>query len=178
MPPALSWWLEYKEESMKERQLLFVTYHDENLEDGLSYAVDLAKTMNDGIEILLIYKRKVLEKFEDMMTAVTFAEADMHRTAREMISEDYKEKDQDYERKIDLLKERCRKSGIAVGISTAATDAVSAIKNILRQNTRIDMVLLSPSITGDGNVTSKALNKLVKTASRPVVTMAKNAHIA
>jgi hypothetical protein len=79
---------------------------------------------------------------------------------------------------MDLLKEKCRKSGIKVGVSTAATDTVSAIKNILRQNIRIDMVLLSPSITNDGNVTSKVLDKLVKTASRPVVTMAKNANIA
>ncbi len=163
---------------MKERQLLFVTYHDENLEEGLSYALDLAKTMNDGIEILLIYKRKVFEKFEDMMTAVTFAEADMHKTAREMITDDYKKKNEDYEEKVNLLIEKCRKSGIAANISTAATDTVSAVKNILRQNTRIDMVLLSPSITNDGNVTSKVLNKLVKTASRPVVTMAKNSHIA
>jgi hypothetical protein len=163
---------------MKEKQLLFVTYHDENLDEGLSYAVDLAKTMNDGIEILLIYKRKVLEKFEDMMTAITFAEADMHKTAREMISDDYKKNSEDYEKKIDLLKETCRKSGITVGVSMAAADAVSAVKNILRQNARIDMVLLSPSITNDGNVTSKVLNKLVKTASRPIVTMAKNAHVA
>jgi hypothetical protein len=57
-----------KEKKMKRNQLLFVTYHDENFEDGLSYALDLAKTMNDGIEILMIYKRKVLEKFDDMMT--------------------------------------------------------------------------------------------------------------
>jgi len=57
---------------MKRNQLLFVTYHDENFEEGLSYALDLAKTMNDGIEVLLLYKRKALEKFEDMMTAVTF----------------------------------------------------------------------------------------------------------
>ena len=57
-------------------------------------------------------------------------------------------------------------------------DTISAIKNILRQNTRIDMVLLSPSVTNDGNVNSKVLNKLVKTASRPVVTMAKQASVA
>jgi hypothetical protein len=65
-----------------------------------------------------------------------------------------------------------------VGVSTAAVDAVSAVKNVLRQNSRIDMVLLSPSVTNDGKVTSKALSKLVKTASRPIVTMAKNLHVA
>ena len=163
---------------MKRNQLLFVTYHDENFEDGLSYALDLAKTMNDGIEILMIYKRKVLEKFGDMMTAITFAEAGEHQTAREMISEDYKNQNEDYEKKLAAIKEKCTKSGIAVDFSTAATDAISAIKNILRQNAKIDMVLLSPSVTNDGNVNAKVLNKLVKTASRPIVTMAKQASVA
>ena len=163
---------------MREKQLLFVTYHDENLDEGLSYALDLAKTMNDSIEILVVYKRKVLEKFEDMMTAITFAESDMHMTAKEMISADYEKNNENYETRIALLEERCKRSGIRVSISTAASDVVSAIKNILRQNVRIDMVLLSPSITNSGNVTSKVINKLVKTASRPIVTMAKNIHAA
>ena len=163
---------------MKRNQLLFVTYHDENFEDGLSYALDLAKTMNDGIEILMIYKRKVLEKFGDMMTAITFAEAGEHQTAREMISDDYKNQNEDYEKKLATIKEKCTRSGIAVDFSTAAMDAISAIKNILRQNARIDMVLLSPSVTNDGNVNAKVLNKLVKTSSRPVVTMAKQNSVA
>jgi len=163
---------------MKRNQLLFVTYHDENFEDGLSYALDLAKTMNNGIEILMIYKRKVLEKFEDMMTAITFAEAGEHQTAKEMISEDYKNQNEDYEKKLATIKEKCTRSGIAVDFSTAAMDAISAIKNILRQNAKIDMVLLSPSVTNDGNVNAKVLNKLVKTASRPIVTMAKQSSVA
>ena len=163
---------------MRNRQLLFVTYHDENFEDGLSYAVDLAKTMNDGIEILMIYKRKVMEKFEDMMTIVTFAEADDHKTARELIKEYYEARNEDYDKKMSQLVERCKKSGVAVGVSTASMDVVSAVKNLLRQRTGIDMILLSPSITGGGDITSKELGKLVKTASRPVVTMAKNARVA
>ena len=163
---------------MKRNQLLFVTYHDENFDDGLSYAVDLAKTMNDSIEILMIYKRKVLEKFGNMMTAITFAEAGEHQTAREMISGDYNKQDEDYEKKLGVIREKCTRSGVVVDFSTAAMDAVSAIKNILRQNARIDMVLLSPSITNDGNVNAKVLNKLVKTASRPIVTMAKQASVA
>ncbi|HET6515969.1 MAG TPA: hypothetical protein VFG09_12470 [Thermodesulfovibrionales bacterium] len=158
---------------MKGKQLLFVTYHDENFEDGLSYALDLAKTMDDSIEILLIYKRKGLEKFDDMMSAISFAEAGEFKTARELISEDYRKNNEDYEEKVAALKERGRKSGITMEISTSAMDVISSIKNILRQNTKIDLVLLSPSITNNGVITSKVLNKLVKTASRPIVTMAK-----
>ena len=160
---------------MKGKKLLFVTYHNENFEEGLSYAIDLAKTMSDGIEILTVYKRKVFEKVEDMMTAVAFAEAGEHKTARELIEEDFRTRNEDYESKLAVVKERCARAGVELSVSAAAADAVSAIKNILRQNTRIDMVLLSPSVTNDGNITPKELNRLVKTASRPIVTMARNA---
>lgn len=163
---------------MKGKQLLFVTYHNEDFDEGLSYALDLAKTMNDGVEILMIYKRKVLERLDDMMTAITFAEADEYKTARELISDDYKRHDEDFEANLDRLKEKCRKNGVVVDVCTASTDVVSAIKNLIRQNSRIDLVLLSPSITNDGALTSKVLNKLVKTASRPIVTMAKQADVA
>lgn len=159
---------------MRKKQLLFVTYHDENFDEGLSYAVDLAKTMNDGISILMIYKRAVMEKFEDLMAVVTFAEAGEHKTAREMIKEDYKKHNKDYEEKLAQLVEKCRKAGSSVDVGTASMDVVSAIRNLVRQNTSIDMVLLSPSITNDSTVTAKELNRLVKSASRPVVTMAKN----
>jgi hypothetical protein len=163
---------------MKGKQLLFVTYHDEKSDEGLSYAVDLAKTMNDGVEILLLYKREVLDKFDDMMTAVTFAESNEHKTARELMSEDLRAKNEDLEHKIALMEEACRNGGVPAEVNTAAMDAVSAIKNILRQKPKIDLVLLSPSITNDGHITARMLNRLVKTASRPIVTMAKQAHSA
>jgi len=163
---------------MKSKQLLFVTFHDENFEEGLSYAVDLAKAMHNSISFLMVYKRKVLEKFGDMMTVVAFAEANEHKTAREMIQEDYERRNESYEDRLNQLVEKCRQSGVPVDISTSATDAVSAIKNLLRQNTGIEMVLLSPSITKDNHITVKELNRLVKTASRPIVTMAKNNYAA
>jgi len=163
---------------MEGRRLLFVTYHDDNLEESLSYAVELAKTMNDGIEVLLIYRRKVMEKFDDIMTAVAFSEEGEYKTARELISEDFRNNRQDYEKKMAELKDFCLRSGVKVDVSSASMDPVSAIKNILRQNPRIDMVILSPCITNNGGVTTKVLNKLAKTASRPVVTMEKQAHVA
>lgn len=163
---------------MREKQILFVTYHDENFEDGLSYAIELSKTMKETIQILFIYKRRVLEKMDDIMSAVAFAESDEHKTARELINDDFRARDEDFEKKLAVLKKRCEKAGIAVDVSAAASDVVAAIKNNLKQNSRIDMVLLSPSITSDGRITSRELNKLVKTASRPIVTMSKQAHVA
>jgi len=163
---------------MKGKQLLFVAYHDDNLKDSITYAVELAKTMKNSIDVLLLYKRKVIEKVEDMMTAIAFAEEGEHKTARELISDDFMNKNQDYEKKMEELKDSCRRSGVKADVSTASMGPISAIKNILRQNSKIDMVVLSPSITNDGTVTSKMLNRLAKTASRPIVTMAKQAHAA
>jgi len=159
---------------MKKKQLLFVTYHDEKFDDGLSYALDLARTMNDGISILMVFKRKVMEKFEDMMTVVAFAEANDHKTARELIAEDLEKNNEDYEKKLSLLRKKC---GVDVDVSAASTNVVTAIRNFLKQNSSVDMVLLSPSVTNDGNISSKDLNRLVRTASRPIVTMAKNASV-
>jgi hypothetical protein len=161
---------------MKGKQLLFVTFHDENIDEGLSYALDLAKTMTNSLDILIVYKRKVLEKIDDMMTAITFAESNEHKTAREIISDDYR--DGDFEKTLAMLREKCAKADIEVDFSTSSLDIISAIKNILKQRSKIDMVLLSPSVTNDGNITSRMLSKLVKTASRPIVTMAKQAHVA
>lgn len=148
---------------MGKKQLLFVTYHDENLKAGLSYAVDLAKTMNEDISILMLFRRKAMERFEDYMTAVAFAEEGEFKTARELIGEDLKRKNESYEEKAGLLMEKCRKLGTAVDVSAATSDVVSAVKNFLRQNSKIDMVLLSPAVTNDGNISSKELNRLVKT---------------
>ncbi|MGD1076495.1 MAG: hypothetical protein ABR903_10535 [Thermodesulfovibrionales bacterium] len=163
---------------MKEKQLLFVTYDDENFEEGLSYAIDLAKTMHNGIALLLLCNRKVMERFNDLMTVITFAEAKEHKTARERIIEDYKKNNDDYDQKLALLKEKCEKSGVTVEVGAAAMDAVSAIKKFLKQDARIDMVLLSPNVTDQRGVTTKELNRLVKTCSRPIVTMAKNMRVA
>lgn len=162
---------------MKKKQLLFVTYHDDKFDDGLSYALDLARTMNDGISILMVYKRKAMEKFEDMMTVVAFAEANDHKTARELIAEDLENNNEDYEKKLSLLREKCGKAGVDVDVSAASTNVVNAIRNFLKQNSSVDMVLLSPSVTNDGNISSKDLNRLVRTASMPIVTMAKNASV-
>jgi hypothetical protein len=165
-------------ESMNTKRLLFVTYHDDTSNEGISYALDLAKTMNDSVEVVLIYKRKVLERFEDMMTVVTYAEANDHKTARELISEDYRRQNGDYEKHVALLKEMGLRKGVNVEVSTAAMDTLSAVRNLLRQNSRIDMVLVGPTIAEEGSLNVKALKKLVQRASRPVVMMTRQTNAA
>ncbi len=157
------------------KNLLFVTYQDEDSEAGLGYAIDLANMMKKGLSVLLLNKKGLWQKFDNLMTAITFAEAGEHDTAREILSEDGTEK-KGFGERIASFTEKCSKSNVDVSIHTAETDVVSAVKDLLTQKMGIDMVLLSPSVTNNGHVSSKELNRLVKTASRPVVTMARNVY--
>ena len=155
------------------KQLLFVTCENEDLDEGLNYAIDLAKTMEKDIAILIAPNRKSLkEKFEDLMTAVSFAEADEHEAAVDFISGGGARV---LEERVDHLAEKCQRSGVSVNVHSATADLFSAIKDFLGRKSGIDMVLLSPSITDNGNVSARQLNKLVRTASRPVETMARQA---
>lgn len=160
---------------MKEKQLLFVTYHYEDFNWGLSYAVDLAKTMGSSIGILIIYKREVPRHKDHPMNAATSGGSGDNDRAMQLIIEDCRQKGEDFEEKLSLVKDACRNAGVSVAVSAASADVISAIKDILRRNTAIEMVLLGPGITNDGSINSRTLNMLVKTASRPIVTMAKQA---
>jgi hypothetical protein len=150
-------------------------YHDEELEESLPYTLELARIMNKAISILIIYRRKVMERLEGYMVAVTFAEADEFKTARELIINDLKERGMDYEGRLRLIEERVRSAGIELMEFNTSSDGVySAIKNILKDNSSIELVLLSPSITLNGHISARELQRLVKEISRPVVTMARN----
>ncbi len=155
-----------------KKNLLFVTYHDEDCDEGLCYAIYLAKIMNVGITILLVYDNKLMKIFDNVMTAITFAEAGEHETAREAISGNGPDAS---DKHITILINKCRESGVDVNVTTDSRDVVPAVRDFLKQKRAIDMVLLSPSVTGNGNVSQRALNRLVRTASRPVVTIARHA---
>jgi hypothetical protein len=159
-----------------KRNLLFVTYRDDDFDDGLSYALDLAKMTDRGVAILLVHKRKLTKKFEEIMSAVAFAEAGEHNMAREIMNESAaKEKDGDIRHQ---LEEKCNGSGVASSVYSEQNDTVEAMGDFLKKDKSIDMVLLSPSITDNGSMSTRELNKLLKTASMPIVTMAKHAHAA
>lgn len=153
---------------MRERQLLFVTYYGKDFDEGLPYAIYLTKILKKGMTILLIYKKKMIERFENLMGAITFAEANEHETARQILAES---KAQD--KKIDSLLRKCGTAGIDTDVSAEKTDAIAAIKKFIRQKANIDMVLLNPNITDNGNINEKALDRLVSSASIPIVTIEK-----
>jgi hypothetical protein len=160
---------------MSKRQLLFVTHRDENIEEGISYAIELAKAMVEDITLLLVRKKdKAVKRFDDLMSAVTFAEADDHDTARRIMAESQPVSDP-HEQKLMGLVEKCAKEGIHVSVQSADQEAISGIRSYLKQHASVDKVLLSPSVIEAGGVTEKDLNRLVRSASRPIVTMTRQA---
>jgi hypothetical protein len=161
---------------MGKRQLLFVTYCDENLEEGLSYAIELAKAMYEDITLLLVQKKSnLIEKLGNLMTAVSFAEADEHETARQIMAGGSQDGLEKVQRKLAELTGRCKREGVQVSVQHTGLDAVLGIRTYLKNHTGIDKVVLSPVVTEAGNVTAKDLNRLVRTASRPIVTMTRQA---
>jgi len=153
-----------------KRNLLFVSYRDGDFGQDLSYALDLAKMTEKGMAILLVNKKRLADKFEDMMTAVTFAEAGEQDTAIELMNATGVE-----DGLTGMLEKKCRESGMAASVYSALNDAVSSLRVFLKQNNSIDMILLSPSITENGDISSKELKRLLRTASRPIVTMTRQA---
>ena len=153
-----------------KRNLLFVSYRDGDFGHDLSYALELAKMTDKGMAILLVNRKRLADKFEDMMTAVTFAEAGEHATAAEIMKSSEAE-----DGLKSRLEKKCQESGMAASVYSALHDAVSSLRDFLKQNSTIDMVLLSPSITENGEISSKELKRLLRTASRPIVTMTRQA---
>jgi hypothetical protein len=161
---------------MGKRQLLFVTYRDENLEEGVSYAIELAKAMYEDITLLFVQKQgRLMAKFENLMTAVSFAEAGEHDTAQQIMAEGTQGAQGVYEKEVDTIVRKCLQEGIHANVHASSLDALSGIRKFLKEHGGIDKVVLSPAITEAGNVTSKDLNRLVRTASRPIVTMTRQA---
>ena len=153
-----------------KRVLLFVAYINDDFAAGLTYAAELAKLMEKGIAMLVIDNNTLMDKFEKIMTAVTFAEANEHDTALEMLSE---ENEPELELKIETSRKICDEMGIPFSIHRSQLNMLKAINEFMNQKKGVDMVLLGPSITENGNIKSSELKRLVKSASRPVVTMAR-----
>jgi hypothetical protein len=162
---------------MYKRQLLFVTHRDDNLAEGVSYAIELAKAMDEDIILLFVQKRSnLIVNVENLMTAVTFAEAGGHITARQIATEDSRGVEEVYSKELDAVVKKCLHEGIHVSVHTSALDAISGTRKLLRERRGIDKVVWSPAITAAGDITSKDMNRLVRTVSRPIVTMTRQAY--
>ncbi len=161
---------------MGKRQLLFVTHRNENITEGISYAIDLAKAMDEDIMILFVQRQTSLNsKFERMMTAVTFAEAGEHDAAKQIESKSPRCLDEVSNEELVAVFNKCLHEGVNVTVHTSPLDALSGIRTFLKEQWGIDKVVLSPAISTAGNISSRDMKKLVQKISRPVVTMARQA---
>ncbi|MGW8272256.1 MAG: hypothetical protein ACWGN7_02580 [Thermodesulfovibrionales bacterium] len=152
-----------------KKQLLFVTTPQDGLEEGFPYAMDLAGAMKEDIAVLVCQSKGLMEKFQDAMSAVTFAEVGEAETARSLVMGPPRE-DEGIPG-IEKLRARCVEAGIGLRSYSVGLSPVDAVREFLRLKKGIDMVLLSPGITSRGKVRARDLTRLMRTASRPVVTM-------
>lgn len=155
---------------MKEK-LLFVTKGGENCDEGFSYVLDLAKTLNTGVAVLMIYPSRMMNTFEDVMSAVAFAEAGELETVRELMQAQEKEMKEVADKKIGELTEKCRENSVELISKIAIGDTTTVIRDFLKDKTSIEMVLLSPNLSG--NKKGIDLRKLIKNISKPIVTITK-----
>jgi hypothetical protein len=164
---------------MNKQQLLFVTYQDEHLDEGISYAIELAKAMLEDIVLLLVRKKDTLkDRFDDLMAGVTFAEEGEHDTARSMEKGGSRSVPAAMDSKITELIVASSKAGVHLEVQNTEKDVVSGIRSFLKGNTAVDKVVLSPAVTEGEVLTTRELNRLVRTASRPIVTMTRQSVVA
>jgi hypothetical protein len=157
---------------MNKRQLLFVTYQDEHVDEGISYAIELAKAMLEDIVVLLVQKKETLkEQFDTLMTGAAFAEAGEHETAREIAGGPGRDLESIVKSKTTEMVLQSSKTGVHLSVQNTDKDVISGIRSFLRDAGNIDKVVLSPAVTESEMLTTRDLNRLVRTASRPIVTM-------
>lgn len=157
---------------MSRKQLLFVTYQDNGLYEGLSYAIELARAMADDIVMLLVRKKDSLARqFEDLMAGAAFAEEGEHEAALELAAPEKGFAKAKLNGQFTEMVLKASKDGVHLSAESTDMDVLAGVRGFVRRNSVVDKVVLSPSVTESEMLTSRDLNRLVRTASRPVVTM-------
>ncbi|MCL4473990.1 MAG: hypothetical protein M1455_08655 [Actinobacteria bacterium] len=153
---------------MSKQEILYVAYRDEALDDGISYATYLSNLLGERLTVILLSRGGFGRKLNDLMSAVTFAEANEHETAQRILSH---ETDSNEAAAIqNYVMQKCASEGIEASVHIGLEATVTVVMNFLRQK-KVDMVLLSPEVTESRSL----LKKLVKSSPRPVITMARGA---
>ena len=62
-----------------------------------------------------------------------------------------------------------------MGVEETDLDAISGIRTFLKKFVGIDRVVLCPAVTGSDNISTRDLNRFVRTASGSIVTMTRQA---
>jgi nucleotide-binding universal stress UspA family protein len=151
---------------MKEK-ILFVTKGGENCDVGFSYALELAKALNSGIAVLMVYPRQMLSSFEDVMSAAAFAEAGDFKSVKTLLDSEENALRETEKRKTGEMGEKARQISVDLVHRAASGDVTALIKDYLKNNPGTDMVLLSPTLAGNRKILD--LKKLMKNISKPIV---------
>jgi len=161
---------------MGKGQMLFITYRDSVIDEGIAYVIELARAMNEDIVILLVQKKDTIaKKFENLMAATTFAEAGEQKTAAELIEAGAEKIQIDYSGKIREVIIQASKAGVHLSVESTNQFLVPGIRGYVRQHPNVDKVVLSPLVTECEVTTTRDLSTLVRTATRPLVTMTRQA---
>ena len=151
---------------MSNKELLYVAYSDERLEEGISYAIYLSKLRSESLQILLLNRNGTgndMSRFDELMAAAVFAEAHDLETARGILSGGGAQATATLQQ---YLVEKCQSQGIAASVHTGVEDCAPAIISFL-EDAAVDLVLLSPGVSECRDI----LAKLLESSPRPVVTM-------
>lgn len=151
---------------MKDK-ILFVTKGGEQCDEGFPYVLELANTLNAEVDALIMRPEVLATDFEDLMTAAAFAEAGDLKTAKEIMEHTQKICEKKLEQRFRQLSNSANKVSVALICHAAEGDVSTAIKAILQEKPYIDMVLLSPSLSGKKN--SIDIKRLLKNISKPIV---------
>ncbi len=156
---------------MREK-LLLVTKGGEDFDNGFSYVIELARTLKADVSMLMVYDRQVIDTYEDIMTAVVFAEAGEFKTAKDILHEK--------EHKLKAAaEEKLKELSVTYGISSDIDyhirigDVLSNLNEFQKNTPNINMILISPSLSK--NKKELDLNKLIKIISKPIVTISQPA---
>jgi len=104
------------------------------------------------------------------MAGAAFAEAGEHETAREIACPETTAPI-DYSGKITELVVKASKAGVHLSSESTEQDVIAGVRSYVKHHSEVDKVVLSPIVTESEVLTSRDLNRLVRTASRPIVTM-------
>lgn len=158
---------------MKDK-ILFVTKGGEQCDEGFSYVLELAKTLQAGIEVLIIYPSRMTNSFEAIMTAATYAEAGDFKTVQTSIDEEQSSFKELVRHQISSLisqTQATQEPKVDLVCHSADGDLTATIKNHLKNRPYIDMVLLSPSLSE--NKKAFDIKKLLRNISKPIVNISR-----
>jgi hypothetical protein len=156
-----------KGEMQMKDKILFVTKGGEHCDEGFSYVLELAKTLNVAIETLIILPTHLATQFEDIMAAAAFAEAGDLKTVKEIMDREQTTCREKLNSKIAELARKAEETEITMLCHTSEGDVAAAIKVFLKDKPNIDMVLISPSLSE--NKKTIDIRKLLKNISKPIV---------